>query len=304
MILLAIDILLTVYVLAVYNEYIYYGIYVILTLIIAIINNAGLNRTKEALCNALIPLMLIAFLYVCYSLFLPTLYNVYLNNLSSMSSIFLVVYAYPFFDLLFYGLTLFLGTKVELSVKSFFANIHFLMIGYGVGMILIIGYTEVEFYYLIGYFIFKNIFVNWIVRNWEQVVSNPPCLPGWGILYYVSYGLSFIPIIGVGKLVIAKSFMSYIFAKTSTILYTYSNPLYPSNTFSATSLTFNSSLNGNIYWLSGVIIWVAMTFTQRYDRKKPNLYDFFYALCGIHLFYMGIASSLSLYVLASFANLK
>jgi hypothetical protein len=171
-------------------------------------------------------------------------------------------------------------------------------------MILIVGYTEVEFYYLIGYFIFKNIFVNWIMRNWEKVVSNPPCLPGWGILYYVGYGLSFLPVVGVGKLVVAKSFFSYIFAKTSTVLYGLANPLYPSgSTLTATTLTMNTSFNGNIFWLAGAIIWLAFTFTQRYDRKKPGLYDLFYYLFGIHLFYLGIACSLSVYTLATTASL-
>jgi hypothetical protein len=165
-ILLAVDILLTVFVLPVYNEYIFYGIYVILTLLVAIINNSGLNRTKEAACNTLIPLMQIAFLYVSYCLFLPTLYNIYYSNLSAMSAIFLLIYGYPVIDLLLYALTLYLGTKVDSSVRIFYASLHFLMIGYGVGMILIVGYTEVEFYYLLGYFIFKNIFVNWIMRNW------------------------------------------------------------------------------------------------------------------------------------------
>lgn len=289
------DILLTVFILSIYNEYMYYGIYAILTLLVAIINNSGLNRTKEAVLNTLIPLGLIAFLYLCYCYLLPQLYSIYLNkiNISTVGCIFLIVYAYPLFDILFYALTLFLGTKVENSVKSFFAIIHFLMIGYGVGMILIVGYTEVEFYYLIGYFIFRNIFVNWIMRNWEKVVSNPSCLPGWGILYYVGYGLSFLPVIGVGNLVVAKSFSTFLFAQTNTVLYKYSNPLYSANSFSATSLDVNFSFNGYIHWLAGAIIWIGMTFSQRYDRRKPNLYDFFYYLVGIHLFYMGIACSLS-----------
>jgi hypothetical protein len=98
--------------------------------------------------------------------------------------------------------------------------------------------------------------------------------------------------------------MSYIFAKTTPLLYIYSNPLYPANTFSATALSYNLRFNGYIYWLAGIIIWVAMTFSQRYNRNKPKLYDFFYYLFGIHLFYMGIASSLSVYNLSLFANLK
>ena len=36
-------------------------------------------------------------------------------------------------------------------------------------MIMLTGYTEVEFYYLIAYFIFRNIFVNYIMRQWEKI---------------------------------------------------------------------------------------------------------------------------------------
>jgi hypothetical protein len=122
------------------------------------------------------------------------------------------------------------------------------------------------------------------------------------VLYYVSYGLSFLPVIGVGRLVVSKSFSSFLFAKSSTILYGIANPLYPSNSFPTTSvptLGINSSFYGSIYWLSGAIIWIAFTFTQRYNRKKPTMYDFFYYLFGIHLFYMGISCSLSVYPLAN-----
>lgn len=143
LVLLAIDILLTIFVLGTYNEYMYFGANFILTLIVALINNSSLNKTKEAATNTIIPLSLIAIIFACYSIFLPTLYRVYLDNLTQMSSVFLVIYGYPVVDLILYALTLYLGNKVEDYLKNFFATIHFLMIGYGVGMILIVGYTEV-----------------------------------------------------------------------------------------------------------------------------------------------------------------
>lgn len=301
---LAIDILLTIFTLSFYADWIFFGIYTLLTVIVVVINNNSLNRTKESLANSLIPLLLIAFLYCVYSLFLPTLYKVYLDKLSTYSARFLVIYLYPLFDLLIYAITLFLGTKVEDNVKGFFSVIHYFLIGYGVGYVLLCGYTEVEFYYLIGYFIFRNVFVNHVMRKWERVVANPPALPGWGVAYYVGYALSFMPVIGVGKLVVAKSFMSYIYARSDTILYSAYNPLYPSSTPpSSGSISTNFSFGGNIYWLSGILIWLATTFSQRYDRKSPKAYDFFYYFVGIQLFYIGIACSLSCYVLAQYASL-
>ncbi len=142
------------------------------------------------------------------------------------------------------------------------------------------------------------------MRHWEKVVSNPPALPGWIISYYVSYALSYLPIIGIGKIVVAKSFSSYMFALASTVLYGSANPLYPSTTAPTASLSTNITMSGNIFWLGAAIIWIAITFTQKYDMHKPTGYDVFYYLFGIHLFYLGIACSLSMPVLQSYSTLN
>lgn len=142
------------------------------------------------------------------------------------------------------------------------------------------------------------------MRGWEKVVFNPPALPGWIICYYVSFALSFLPIIGVGNVVVAKSYSSYLFALASTVLYGVSNPLYPSTSAPTSGLSTNISMNGNIFWLAAAIAWVGMTFTQKYHRLKPNLYDFFYYIFGIHLFYLGITCSLSLPILYTKSTLN
>jgi hypothetical protein len=179
-----------------------------------------------------------------------------------------------------------------------------MLVGYGAAMVLLVGYTEVEFYYLLAYFIFRNVFVNHIMRRWEKVVANPPALPGWGVAYYVGYALSYMPVCGVGgKLVVSKSFMSYIYALTNTNLYGLSNPLYPSSTPPTTSLTTNFTFSGYIYWLAGVLIWVAMTFSQRYNKHMPSLYDLCHYLVGLQLFYIGLACGLSTLNLTLYAHI-
>jgi len=135
------------------------------------------------------------------------------------------------------------------------------------------------------------------------VVANPPALPGWGIAYYLGYLLSFMPVIGVGKLVVAKSFLSYIYALTPTILYAMYNPLYASSSPPTNSLSINLSFGGNIFWLAGALIWLGMTFSQRYERHIPRVYEWFYYLVGIQLFYIGIACSLSVLELSLNAHL-
>lgn len=141
------------------------------------------------------------------------------------------------------------------------------------------------------------------MRRWEKVVSNPPALPCWVICYYLGYALSFLPLIGLGKVVVAKSFSTYIYALTPPILYSSSNPLYSSKDPPTGALATNWGFDGRMFWLAGILIWLAMTFSQRYDRKFPRLYDFFYYLVGIYLFYTGLASSISLSCLSTYGHL-
>lgn len=294
LVLLAFDILLTIFALTYYNDYIFFAAFALFASVVVLVNA---REKGKMLGNLLIPLFLIAFIYFSYAWLIPSLYKSYVQNLSTYGAVFLIIYGYPVFDLLFYAGTLALGCKIDNWLKGFFSTIHFLLWGYGIGMILLVGYTEVEFYYLIAYFMFRNIFVNYIMRHWEKVVSNPPALPGWLACYYLSYALSFLPVIGVGKIVVAKSYSSYMFAKASTVLYGVANPLYPSSTPPSSSVGPNMTLSGNMYWLGAAIIWLATTFTQRYGKWKPNLYDLVYYLFGIHLFYLGIACSISLPIL-------
>ena len=62
-------------------------------------------------------------------------------------------------------------------------------------MTLLVGVTEVEFYYLVGYMLFRNFFSNWVMWKWEGVTNNPPCLWIWIIPYYLSYAFNFLPVI-------------------------------------------------------------------------------------------------------------
>lgn len=97
--------------------------------------------------------------------------------------------------------------------------VHYQLVGYGVGMILIINYTEVEFYYILGYFIFRNVFFNWVVWKFDKVVNNPAALPGWGLIYYASFLLNYVPVIGIGKIVVSNSYFTMQYSKATTILY-------------------------------------------------------------------------------------
>lgn len=144
---------------------------------------------------------------------------------------------------------------------------------------------------------FRNFFTNWVMWKWEPTVNNPPCLPGWGILYYLSYIFYFLPLIGLGPLVVSKSFASSQFSQSCLLLYYYPNTQYPYSTMPDSS-SFNFTVVGYIFWPAGLIIWAISTFSQKYPRRKPTLFDFFYNMAGIYMFYLGISAGLQLLTLS------
>ncbi len=139
-VLVSLDILLTIFALSFYNDVIFFAAFIIFAAIVGLVNSKDKGRT---LANLLIPLLIIAFLYFIYAFLIPTLYKIYKDNLSLYSYVFLIMYSYPAIDLLLYSLTLGLGSKMDDWVKGFFSSIHYLLLGYGVGMIMLAGYTEV-----------------------------------------------------------------------------------------------------------------------------------------------------------------
>lgn len=235
LILLAADILLTIFLLYIYNNMMYFGLYTLVTVAVAVIANMELKRIKEAVFDSLLPLLCIGVIVIIQVLLLPILYYIYYKNISSQGAAFLTFYAYPFIDLIMYALILLMGNYVSEHVRTFYSQIHYLLIGYEVGFILLIGYTEVEFYYLLAYLIFRNIFTNWVMWRWDNVLKLPPVLPGWGLVYYFSYALMFIPFSGIGNIIIGTGYYSLILINTSTILYGIPSSLYPSDTFTPTA---------------------------------------------------------------------
>lgn len=172
-----------------------------------------------------------------------------------------------------YAIILGMGHFTTKEVRGFYSMIHFLLVGYEVGWILLIGYTEVEFYYLISYLIFRNVFVNWVMWRWDNVVKLPALLPGWILPYYFSYILMFVPFAGVGNIIIGTGYYSLILVNTGTLLYNIPSSLYPSDLFTPSSVVsdfaMNTSFQGDIFKIAALIIWVGSTFSQRYSKQWP-----------------------------------
>ena len=277
----------------------YYCLFFIMAIVMAIINKFNLEKVKSGIFSAIIPLFLIAFFYSCHNFFFPAMLNAEKIGLpTGYDALFLWFYLYPLLDLALFSMLLGGNYFLPPEIKLFTEILHFQLVGYGVGMILLVGYTEVEFYYILGYFIFRNIFVNWVLWKFEKTLNISPCLIGWGLIYYVSFLLNFVPIIGIGRLTISRGFQNAQWSKTPTLLYSTPNTNYANNIYT-TFQSPNISFQSNVFWLSGIIIFLGLAVTQQYPRRKPEWKDFFYYLLGIYLFYLGISSALHIGELTS-----
>ena len=79
-------------------------------------------------------------MYSCYTILLPGLYNVYVTNIPEIAG-YLQIYLFPIFDLIFYSILLTGNHKVSPNAKAFAGSLHFLQLGYFVGMNLLVGVT-------------------------------------------------------------------------------------------------------------------------------------------------------------------
>ena len=279
-----------------YTDWMFFCFYTLLGLAVVGLGNKD-NNAKPAVLSTLFVLLFLALMYACYTILLPGLYWVYVQNVPNASS-YLQIYLFPLFDLLLYSVLLGSHARLQEKAKSFSSMLHFLQLGYFVGMNLLVGVTEVEFYYLTAYLIFRNFFVNRVMWDWQPIVNNPACLPGWPLYYYLSYYFNSSFVIGLGRLVISKSFFTQNLAMVVPILYPIQSSLYTHNTSTPaddiTAANFNSSLQGQIYWVSAIVIWAASTLSQKYSRAKPTGYMFFYYMIGVYFFYVGLLAALNI----------
>lgn len=182
---------------------------------------------------------------------------------------------------------------------SFIKMFHFLNIGYAVGHVILFSPEDVEFYFIIGYLVVRNLAFNWIHQRVQKYVIVPIGLPGWLMVYLVSLCINFVPFIGFSKLVISRSYYTQMLQLSLPILsYTLPNDYYAFNPASFPEYsTFNPGLKSNIPIGSIFIVWVLTTFTQKYHISKIDVKEFFFYIFGIYMFYFGLATGVQLYYL-------
>ena len=293
-VLLAADILLSVFTPFFYWQYMFFGFNLLVALIVAgVANRPNIGRGLGA---AFFPLFYIAVLYACYTIAWPSLYKVYTGNFGNWAA-YVQVYLFLLWDLLTYSLLLLLNNYLPQMGKAFASTIHYLILGYFVGINLLVGVTEVEFYYLAFYLVFRNFFTHWVMRRWEGVTNVPPCLWAWPLPYYLSYAFNFLPIIELGNFIVSKSFYSQEFSQACMILSFYPTSEYPYNS-TTPAMSYNPKLRGFVFWVGAAVVWALSTFSQKYPRRKPTPLDLAYNVFGIYLFYVGISAGLELPILS------
>lgn len=147
-----------------YTDWMFYVFFCFMALLTVSLGNVN-NHAKSAVLTTVYLLGFIAFTYASYTILLPGLYWFYVQNVPNASP-YLQIYLFPLFDLIFYSILLAGNSKICEKAKSFASSLHFLQLGYFVGMNMLVGVTEVEFYYLIAYVIFRNYFVTRVMEGW------------------------------------------------------------------------------------------------------------------------------------------
>ena len=123
-----------------YGPYIFFGANFIIAIVISVINNRP--NIKKGLAAAALPLAIIAIAYFLYALLWPFFFEKYTDKFSD-ASVYVQIYLFLLWDLLVYSLLLVVNNFIPQVAKPFTAIIHFLLLGYFVGMTLLVGVTEV-----------------------------------------------------------------------------------------------------------------------------------------------------------------
>lgn len=264
----------------------------VITAILAQALRWKLDPWHVLLRNSVLPYLTYVVIVALYWLGMPSFYSLLVGALGNTMGRLTFFYVFPLIDTVLYALLLGLNSLTSPNTHEFNSQIHSLLQGYRVGIILLIGYYEVEFYYILIFFMLRNLFIGYVVEQ-QALAYTSIATSCWIIAYYINYLFCFIPIIGLHKTIISYNYKNYETTNTPTLLYGTNHPLYPSST-SYTGSDMNTSLQGSVFWLSALIIWVGDTFTQRYHNSRIDAKYIAYCLFGVYLFYVGLSSALNI----------
>ena len=242
--------------------------------------------------NAVIPYLSYAFIIGVYWIVFPQLLKV-LSKLPFLYTYISFFLAFPFIDTLLILFNWLMQYAVNEDMKLFVSTANnWLLQGYRVGIILLANFSEVEFYYMLFFMVFRNIFFNFVVKKSKSDRMNVS-MTGWIFAFYAGYVLNFYPVCGIMNIVVSKYYSAYLHWIYPTLYNT--NPYVSSLSFPITGI--NIFFKGNIAWFSPLMLWAGSTFTQKYHLYKFNWKLLFYNFLGIFLFYEGLVSALAIVTL-------
>jgi hypothetical protein len=135
--LLLIDAMTTVYRQQTYYEWIFYVVYVGLSVGLIIVN--GINHYSR-LCNMLfnyfLPIFYFTFAYASYCYLIPGIYGAIYKSLLDDAPL-VIAHWFPFIDIFFYLLIIVMTAYCNKKTGKFIKMFHFLNTGYAVGHILL-----------------------------------------------------------------------------------------------------------------------------------------------------------------------
>jgi len=162
---------------------------------------------------------------------------------------------------------------------------------------LLISYYEVEFYYILGFCMLRNLFLSYVLEV-QHLANFNVATVGWVLAYYLNYLFSFNPLIGLNKTIISVNYTNYQTTNTGTVLYGLYSSNYPnSSAYNNTSSGYyglNLTFSGIVIFFVALIIWAGETFTCRYRLVKIDWKFPIYCLFGVLRFVVGLSSALNI----------
>lgn len=305
--LLALDVIMTWMMLQSYADWVFVAAALGLTVVLGLllhINHEPKPAWHVLFRNGLLPFLGYAVIVAVYWLALPYLYQILntMNNGTSLTGSIIFFYVFPLIDTLLVCFAILLNWSCSPECHQFLSQLNMLLMGYRVGIMLLISYYEVEFYYILGFCMLRNLFLSYVLEVHHLANFNIATVM-WVLAYYVNYLFSFNPLIGINKTIISVNYSNYQTTNTNTVLYGLYSTSYPYSGAYSDSATgtggLNMSFTGTVVYFVAGIIWVGETFTTRYRLQKIDWKFPFFCLFGVMLFFVGLSSALNISTLSA-----
>jgi len=135
--LLLIDIMATIFRPEAYQDWIFFIVYFVLSIVLIVVNEfKKKKKIIQNFINYLLPVTYIILAYLSFILFIPALYGTMYKGLGNDAA-YLIVYVFPLIDMIFYAMIIIITYVCDSKAVSFIKMLYFLNTGYAVGHLLL-----------------------------------------------------------------------------------------------------------------------------------------------------------------------